>query len=189
MLKICNSCGKPFNAEALADGTFWPLCTECNWKKYYRGNIKESDDNQEHPKSDENNSHPFTVFPCKKCEVKIRIKLKEGNFKCPNCKTSYQVTIASSDPLAYILLPDFSQNSPKPQKDIPAKIKSAFAFFGIDEDSTFEQVRTVYRESVRSYHPDKVAHLGAELRRVAEVKTKEINSTYAILEGYFSNQA
>jgi DnaJ like chaperone protein len=63
---------------------------------------------------------------------------------------------------------------------------AALAVFELRESANFEQVRTAYYELVKSYHPDKVAHLGAELRRVAEVKTKEINSAYQILEKFYA---
>ncbi len=34
---------------------------------------------------------------------------------------------------------------------------------------------------MQEYHPDKVAHLGSELRRLAEHKAKEINAAYNAL--------
>jgi len=54
----------------------------------------------------------------------------------------------------------------------------------LEESATFELIRDTYRDLVKSYHPDKVAGLGAELRRVAEQKTKEINGAYQVLEEF-----
>lgn len=91
------------------------------------------------------------------------------------------------------MIPDASQftwkspSPPSPQKqEIPKQVLAALAVFELRESANFEQVRTAYYELVKSYHPDKVAHLGAELRRVAEVKTKEINSAYQILEKFYA---
>jgi hypothetical protein len=41
-----------------------------------------------------------------------------------------------------------------------------------------EQIRSKYINLVSQYHPDKVQHLGPELRELAESKTKEINAAY-----------
>jgi DnaJ like chaperone protein len=53
-------------------------------------------------------------------------------------------------------------------------------------EATFEQVRNAYREKVKQYHPDRVAHLGAELRRVAETKTFEYNTAYKVLQRLYA---
>jgi DnaJ-class molecular chaperone len=59
--------------------------------------------------------------------------------------------------------------------------------FGLDERATFDEVRHAYRELVKSYHPDMVAHLGPDIRRVAEQRTKEINSAYGELEIFYAD--
>ena len=45
-------------------------------------------------------------------------------------------------------------------------------------------VKQRYRDLVAQYHPDKVQHLGVDLQRTAERKTKEINEAYE----YFSRK-
>lgn len=40
------------------------------------------------------------------------------------------------------------------------------------------EIRAAYRRLMSQYHPDKVASLGAELRALAERKSKEINLAY-----------
>jgi DnaJ-domain-containing protein 1 len=41
-----------------------------------------------------------------------------------------------------------------------------------------EDIRRAYRRRMSEYHPDKVAHLGEEIRQVATEKSKEINAAY-----------
>jgi DnaJ-domain-containing protein 1 len=55
------------------------------------------------------------------------------------------------------------------------------AVLGLQGRLTKADVRRRYRELLALYHPDKVAHLGPELRALAERKTKEINEAYTWL--------
>lgn len=41
-----------------------------------------------------------------------------------------------------------------------------------------DEIRRSYKTLMSQYHPDKVAELGDELKRLAERKSKEINSAY-----------
>jgi len=43
---------------------------------------------------------------------------------------------------------------------------------------TAPEIRDRYRALIAQYHPDKVSHLGPELREVAERKTREILEAY-----------
>ncbi|WP_420208661.1 DnaJ domain-containing protein [Candidatus Electronema sp. JC] len=49
---------------------------------------------------------------------------------------------------------------------------------GVEENADFAAIKKAYRQLSMQYHPDKVAHLGAEFKRVAEEKMKEINAAY-----------
>jgi DnaJ like chaperone protein len=49
---------------------------------------------------------------------------------------------------------------------------------GVEENADFVVIKKAYRQLSMQYHPDKVAHLGAEFKRVAEEKMKEINAAY-----------
>ena len=69
---------------------------------------------------------------------------------------------------------------------MPLEVRSALAVFALAEEATFEDAHRAYRENVKQYHPDRVAHLGPELRRVAELKTKEFNTAFQILEKFYS---
>lgn len=49
---------------------------------------------------------------------------------------------------------------------------------GLTGKVTKEQIRAKYIHQVSLYHPDKVQHLGPELKALAESKTKELNTAY-----------
>lgn len=57
----------------------------------------------------------------------------------------------------------------------------ALKVFGLPADASQEQIRNMYYEMLKKYHPDKVAHLGQEFQVIAEQKTKEMNLAYATL--------
>jgi DnaJ like chaperone protein len=48
----------------------------------------------------------------------------------------------------------------------------------IDANASVEKIRAAYQTLMSQYHPDKVASLGAELRELAERKSKEIGVAY-----------
>jgi DnaJ like chaperone protein len=50
---------------------------------------------------------------------------------------------------------------------------------GVPKAATHAQVAAAYRQRISEYHPDKVAKMGAEIRAVAERKSKQINVAYA----------
>jgi len=58
----------------------------------------------------------------------------------------------------------------------------AFEILGLKEHGvTREQVRQAYLEQVKLYHPDRVTHLGPELRELAERKTLLLNLAFEYL--------
>jgi DnaJ like chaperone protein len=57
-----------------------------------------------------------------------------------------------------------------------------FAVLGLAPGADFNEIRTAYRKLSMQYHPDKVAHLGEEFKKVAEEKMKEINGAYELLK-------
>jgi DnaJ like chaperone protein len=57
---------------------------------------------------------------------------------------------------------------------------------GVAADASKEEVVAAYKRSIREYHPDKVMSMGAEIRKVAERKSKEINDAYETAMKSFS---
>jgi len=49
---------------------------------------------------------------------------------------------------------------------------------GVSPKAGMDDIRRAYQQRMAEYHPDKVATLGAELRELAERKSKEINLAY-----------
>lgn len=50
---------------------------------------------------------------------------------------------------------------------------------------TKEQIRSKYINLISLYHPDRVQHLGPELKELAELKSKEINAAYNWLKSKY----
>ncbi len=57
-----------------------------------------------------------------------------------------------------------------------------YEVLGLTPSATIPEIRKAYRKMMSQYHPDRVATLGVELRKVASEKAKEINEAYSIIE-------
>jgi DnaJ like chaperone protein len=68
---------------------------------------------------------------------------------------------------------------------LPEEVKKALFFFGLNENATFEEVKSAYRKCMAEYHPDKVSHLGEEFQKIAEEKTKAYNMAFDVVKKYF----
>jgi DnaJ-domain-containing protein 1 len=52
---------------------------------------------------------------------------------------------------------------------------------GVGHDASSEEITRAYREQMKRYHPDRVADLGQELRKLAHQKAVEIQRAFAEL--------
>ena len=50
----------------------------------------------------------------------------------------------------------------------------------VDRSAGSEDIKRAYRKLMSQHHPDKVATLGEDIRRLAEARTKEINAAYEV---------
>ena len=55
---------------------------------------------------------------------------------------------------------------------------SSYKILEIEPTCTNEEVKKAYRRMAMKYHPDKVSHLGEDLRKIADEKFKKVNEAY-----------
>lgn len=55
---------------------------------------------------------------------------------------------------------------------------SAYKILEIDPSSSNEELKKAYRELAKKYHPDKVSHLGDDVKLAAEQKFTQLNAAY-----------
>ena len=88
--------------------------------------------------------------------------------------------------MAYKALKEYWENGPASVRRIfeeaeddsdPCKV------LGVGRQASPEVIKAAYKARMAEYHPDKVNHLGAELRALAEKKTKAIQQAYEKLGG------
>jgi len=77
------------------------------------------------------------------------------------------------------------QNAFKPKRDKAVMGRGfsgdPFVLLGVAETDSDQAIAKKYKQLVMEYHPDRVAHLGKELRELAAKKTTEINAAYAAI--------
>jgi DnaJ like chaperone protein len=56
-----------------------------------------------------------------------------------------------------------------------------YTLFDLSPDASREEIEARYKELALQYHPDRVAHLGEELRTLAHEKMIEIQRAYEVL--------
>lgn len=75
--------------------------------------------------------------------------------------------------------------TPRSDRPIPKpttpEAQDPYAVLGLKPGASPEEIHKAYREMIAQYHPDKVQHLGAEFRQLAEEKAKEIQRAYELL--------
>ena len=99
----------------------------------------------------------------------------------------YEIHLVDDRRLIYLIVPKVAHTSDAPprQRAMPEEVKRAFRIFELNVSVSFSEVQAKYRKCITEYHPDKVAHLGADLRKLAEAKSKEYNAAYSVIQGYF----
>jgi DnaJ like chaperone protein len=61
------------------------------------------------------------------------------------------------------------------------KKSDPYALFNLSPGATQEEIEARYKELAKDYHPDRVAHLGEDLRKVAHEKMIAIQRAYELL--------
>jgi len=55
---------------------------------------------------------------------------------------------------------------------------SAYKILEISSEATDEELKHAYRKMANKYHPDKVGHLGVEIKKAAKEKFQQLNEAY-----------
>ncbi|MCI5157183.1 MAG: hypothetical protein D3906_01870 [Candidatus Electrothrix sp. AUS1_2] len=136
------------------------------------------------------------IFSCSFCEKSLRVVFPFNSlkFSCSNCHNKYEIRTLNEKNRVYLFLPETknvgsSRTAQSRRSPLPEKVRNAFFLFGLNEDATFDEAKTAYRRSMAEYHPDKVSHLGEELQRIAEEKTKAYNMAFDEVKKYFRRNA
>ena len=70
------------------------------------------------------------------------------------------------------------ERSSRAQAEAPKSSFDPYEVLSIDSSASEDEIRAAYRTRMHEYHPDKVAHLGEELQKVAHRKAIEIQRAY-----------
>ena len=73
---------------------------------------------------------------------------------------------------------DERQRSSRAQAEKSENPFDPYQILGIDSSASGKAIQSAYKARMHEYHPDKVAHLGEELQKVAHRKAVEIQQAY-----------
>lgn len=71
-----------------------------------------------------------------------------------------------------------SEGSSKVPEEDNSTPWNPYECLGISPGATKEEIKRAYREQVAQYHPDKVAHLGEELQKLAHQRTLDLQRAF-----------
>jgi hypothetical protein len=77
----------------------------------------------------------------------------------------------------------------KSEVSVPAgseEIFDPYSLLGVSRGASFGEIKQSYRREMSLYHPDKVEHLGAELKKAAAKRTLEITRAFEMLAAQHS---
>jgi len=146
---------------------------------------------QDRTKAKDDNSVRVLV-DCVFCGKTLRLvfPFKAPNFRCPNCAETYRIQSIETPVPTFLVMPTYRRRQPDqhpPKREMTEAVRVALRLFDLDSDAMFSDVKTAFRKCMMEYHPDKVAHLGLDLRKLAEKKTKDFVAAYTLIEAHFRN--
>ena len=90
-------------------------------------------------------------------------------------RQSYNRTYNQSDRESY-------NQEQKQETSSHTGIKDPYNVLDVSRNASQEEIKKAYRKLANQYHPDKVAHLGDEFKKLAEERFKEIQEAYQTLK-------
>ena len=70
----------------------------------------------------------------------------------------------------------------RPKYTSQSQLKTALGILGLTENSTTTEIKKAYRKLAVKHHPDKVAHLGKEMQKLAKEKFLIISDAYELVK-------
>jgi DnaJ-domain-containing protein 1 len=110
-------------------------------------------------------------------EEKRNIKLLNGKTKKPEARPNQT---ENQEKKQFKGEDASSKKHDAPKKPIPPRSQSPEAFFnfGPDDKFTSRELKKRYFELLQKNHPDRVASMSEEFKKLAEKNTKDINKAY-----------
>jgi DnaJ-class molecular chaperone len=68
-----------------------------------------------------------------------------------------------------------------PSSNAPSQVLDPYEVLEVSQNASPDELKAAYYKKLAQYHPDKVAHLGDELKKLAQVKTKDIIAAYEVV--------
>jgi len=62
-----------------------------------------------------------------------------------------------------------------------SEVKTPWEILGVPRSASQKEIKEAYRKKSMEYHPDRVAHLGPELKKVADEEFRKIKHAYDLL--------
>ena len=62
------------------------------------------------------------------------------------------------------------------------EVDSSYKILEIEPNCSDEDLKKAYRKMAMKYHPDKVSHLGEEVKKSAEEKFREVGAAYEYIK-------
>lgn len=140
---------------------------------------------ERHRKTNKENKFEKPLVDCIECGCNLRMPMYPCDLQCPTCKRPYKVQI-HKQLSAFIFSPTFevykaAKEGQRIHKITP-EVKMAFEILGVSEFSRDDVVKSAYKKIMTDYHPDKVTHLGAEIKYLALRKSQEANEAYKLIK-------
>ena len=161
-MKKCAWCGRGHSLEAVT-------CWECGGNEFQNTNSPRTK-----PKP------TVSVNVDCVCGARLRINfVATKTYRCPECDAYFTLDQTNRVHFRYRDWPPDDQPDSGPSPKQPgAPADDPYSILGVPSGASLDEIKSAYRERIKEYHPDRVATLGAELRALAERKTKEINLAF-----------